>query len=686
MNAFFPRTQVFLVFLNGPLANRRHLINKPEMLIGSSPNNDIVIPDPSILPRHTVLYFDKGNFFLRNLDSQGIVEVNQHPVPIDQWVPVDYDQRISLGQLRITFYLDGSNSVPVPPTPPPDLSTGPQAAMPYTHAQFQQTGFLGVGSAQAPTETTRYLCMGARIDQSFRDYVFKHIVREKHRAVGESHGVDIPVVVKSSYTAQHQVFIRDVILCGLLVILLFQFIISPIFTFNVLHNVNSLQLIAFPLSVIGSVLQTLVSLAWTMLFVLLARNKNIPEPIRAIILLIAFLIFLLSFNFLLLILLYLAAWAVIVWHSWETYYGVETQQLAKGKFNPGNIHFPLDPQVELELRRLSDPDQNVIVYSGYSPFVGSGIDIDGWSFPIDTTKGKKKAGGTLTPEPFLVEELYECVHKAIHALDLSNLNISDKLYVNGKAISNNPNFFDNTRKRPITRLENKLVKQWTETFSEDVRYYKCFRVLSWKGELIISIYIRFMKIEKNLFVEANYVILPPLKEEFYLLDTLEPTFTLEKLWNLAKLSFFSAFPLWILSPFRVIPYLANDWSARREQEQVERLIANNPAFDYGTSTSLREVASSSNYRLHFQRLDKEMYVKTIERQLLESIINFLDSKNIDTTDLKERQETILNHGVIVSGGTIESLAFGEKAKATSNRFAEPASNAGGTRPQQTSQN
>ncbi len=84
-------------------------------------------------------------------------------------------------------------------------------------------------------------------------------------------------------------------------------------------------------------------------------------------------------------------------------------------------------------------------------------------------------------------------------------------------------------------------------------------------------------------------------------------------------------------------------------------------------------------------LDKEMYVKTIERQLLESIINFLDSKNIDTADLKKRQETILNNGVIVSGGTIESLAFGEKAKATSNRFAEPASNAGGTRPQQTSQ-
>ena len=65
-------------------------------------------------------------------------------------------------------------------------------------------------------------------------------------------------------------------------------------------------------------------------------------------------------------------------------------------------------------------------------------------------------------------------------------------------------------------------------------------------------------------------------------------------------------------------------------------------------------------------LDKEMYVKIIERQLLDSITNFLDTRNIDTTDLKSRQNAIQNSNVIVSGNTIQgsNVAFGDRAKQT----------------------
>jgi hypothetical protein len=85
---------------------------------------------------------------------------------------------------------------------------------------------------------------------------------------------------------------------------------------------------------------------------------------------------------------------------------------------------------------------------------------------------------------------------------------------------------------------------------------------------------------------------------------------------------------------------------------------------------LREVASTEEYRRYFQYLDKEMYVKIIERQFLESIVEFLDVRNIDTSDLKRRQETILNNGVIVSGGafTAGNLAVGAQAKASTSTF------------------
>lgn len=695
MNISSPQAQAFLVCRNGPLEGESFQIGESGMRIGSGPNNDIVIRDQSILLHHASLFWHQGKLALQSLNAQASVTVNESLIS-PQGVYLNFGDKIGLGQSGIVFQLITSSNISGShaATPPARSATsnydvGTATFKPVdssTSTSPKQATSPGAGPAHADTETTRYLCMAARIDQEFRDYVFSKIVREKHRAIGESHGVDIVAVVKSCNAAQQKVFIRDVILCVLLIIPLLLFI-------NTTNNAISSQLplILLPFSLILSAFGALVRLGFVALFVLLAQIKKIPTIIRVILALIAILFLLPSFSF---IFLYVAAWGVVVWNLWDMYYGAETQRLTKDKFDPRNNQSPLDSQTELQLRMLSDPEQNVIVYSGFSPFVGSGFNLDGWSFTIDARKGKQKAGETLEPGTFQVGELYDCVDKAIRDLKLGQRNSKikfdaiNKIYVNGKEISNYQELFDFNRRYPKTKVDNGVVEQWKNDFSEDVRYYKCFRVTSWQGELIVSIFVRFMLIEKNLFIEANYMILPPLREVYYLLDTLEPTFTLEKLWDLARPSFFSTFSLWFLSPLHVIAYLARDWSARREKAQTERLIASNPAFDYGASASLREIASFSNYRLYFQKLDEVMYVKIIQRQLLESIFNFLDSKNIDTTDLKARQETILNHGVIVSGGSFTGnfAIGGGQVKVTSDRSTEPARNAQGMSSQQASKN
>ena len=116
--------------------------------------------------------------------------------------------------------------------------------------------------------------MAARIDQGFRNYVFKHIVREKHRAIGESHGVDIPTVVKSCYTAQQQVFTRDVILCVLLAILLLLPIIGIILIFGTFTNGNVNPIL--PLLSVFAFIGVVMLGSVFVLFVLLAQIKKIP--------------------------------------------------------------------------------------------------------------------------------------------------------------------------------------------------------------------------------------------------------------------------------------------------------------------------------------------------------------------------------------------------------------------------
>lgn len=50
-------------------------------------------------------------------------------------------------------------------------------------------------------------------------------------------------------------------------------------------------------------------------------------------------------------------------------------------------------------------------------------------------------------------------------------------------------------------------------------------------------------------------------------------------------------------------------------------------------------------------------------------MEFLDAHHIDTSDLKERQTTLLNNGVIMSGGKINAGAFsvGKGARAMVDR-------------------
>jgi hypothetical protein len=105
------------------------------------------------------------------------------------------------------------------------------------------------------------------------------------------------------------------------------------------------------------------------------------------------------------------------------------------------------------------------------------------------------------------------------------------------------------------------------------------------------------------------------------------------------------------------------WSQRREWL---REVRDDPQFDYGAQPSLRERTSSSAFEQHFQRLDAEMFLKILERQLLDAIVDFLDAHDIDTSDLKERETAILNNGVIVTGGAVnaQSLAVGQASRAT----------------------
>jgi hypothetical protein len=364
--------------------------------------------------------------------------------------------------------------------------------------------------------------------------------------------------------------------------------------------------------------------------------------------------------------LLLLAWAVIFVESAVNRYEVLAARLLRDRFDPAAPQAPLTRRQARLLRELHENERgNVTVYSGFSPFVGCGLDQGGWSFALNAGKGRRDLHETLEPIPFEVEQLHDEVVSALRALGLRQVRIEDRLYVNGQDIRDDRRFLPDPFARPGAWADAETLDQFLHTPTQRVRHYTCIQVVDWQGELVLSIFFRCTKAGGNLFVEASYFLLPPLREEYHKIDNLRATPDLAGGAELALKAAVGTIPVLVMAPFHVLAHLTSGLTRWQERRSMRRTIRANPSFDYGATTSIRQSGMSTSYRRYFQRLDREMYVKTLEQRLLDAIIQFLDEHNVDVSDLVERQTTILNNGVMLSGGSIqaESLAVGTGARA-----------------------
>jgi hypothetical protein len=201
---------------------------------------------------------------------------------------------------------------------------------------------------------------------------------------------------------------------------------------------------------------------------------------------------------------------------------------------------------------------------------------------------------------------------------------------------------------------------------ERLRHYKVVRVNAWGGELVLSVFVRFMKVEQALFAEASYFLLPPLNDACHIADRISPT----PGWrDHAQLLFGSLLmtPLALLRAFGAVGHLF-EWRTVEKRRKEARIQAErDPSYDFGAPPSVRQSQASGSYRQYFQQLDRDMYLKVIERRLLDSLTAYLDEHDIDTADLRVQSMTVMNNGVMINGGTLqaENVAVGAKSRAQS---------------------
>ena len=311
-------------------------------------------------------------------------------------------------------------------------------------------------------------------------------------------------------------------------------------------------------------------------------------------------------------------------------------------------------------------DGNVCYYGGYSPDENLGSRLRTWSFAIDLEQKKDK---TIPITDFESTELYNAIVSKISDV-FPSIQINDKLFGPGNQIRHNSDFLPNPLSFPKSSLEDNEFSLYKNGKDKFFRYYKTFQVSSWENELTLTFLLKIKKSKKYIFVESSYLFFPPLKKKFKEIDELIFVKSVprgeSKFNSLSGEPFIKIFTNFFEILGEILFVLGEISSAFDFSftDEDEKNIKNNYNYNYGEITNLRKLISADIIENYFILSDLDEYTKIFEKRLLDVLSNFLEEKNIDVSEFKQRENNILNNGIIITGGQIQAdnLSVGKKSK------------------------
>lgn len=438
-------------------------------------------------------------------------------------------------------------------------------------------------------DITRYLCAAAEISSKFRTKVFEQIIDNTIRYIAPSYGVDVPLVARHCLRAQMRDFVVETLLSLVLLWTLFSSINSYGVVFGIIYFVPVLFTYPWFISIL---------LRWANLYIgyrIVAKDlKNIDNQ-------------------------------------------SETKSWIESKY---------ERRIQ-ELEKLQDG--NVVYYSGYNPFVGSGNQVDGWSFVCSI---EKKEGAGTDQGIVSLYTLYDHIRRNMESLVIPNLTVKDMLYVNGREIREDERFLSDPYCAPLSDVADALIDEYKEKEmqEENIRYYQTVQVVGWQGNLVFSSFFRVSRNDKHLFVEANYYALPPLKSEYYEIDKFSSSIPFGRVLRMGISSILPALFYIPLSPYRAVRSGMAFLAGWKDKKDLTKQVDDNQKFDYGAFESIREMAANEKMQNFFQKTDSDMYKKQIERCFTDSIVEYLESTGVDISEFVQRKETVINKGVMINGG------------------------------------
>lgn len=269
----------------------------------------------------------------------------------------------------------------------------------------------------------------------------------------------------------------------------------------------------------------------------------------------------------------------------------------------------------------AESNQNIVIFSSFSPFVGSGEPIpkSRWTVPIVRKTDYKfqdganaESSNSYSSSSFVeipIQDFYKSVDSEVDALELPKLEKLSQFFVDGFELDVDSKLLSSPVSRPTTLyLDNPL---WNEDQYEPgsrLRAYRVYRYIDISRDYVLSHFLRFYSSGKITFVESAAYILPGIDRQRYsLVSTLDDTHVTRIIKMifagilLSATQLYIVLAVWYLGYFtyNVISWKFNDNKQRRASELQEE-------YNYGLEQTLREYVAEplnleENRKLHPNR-------------------------------------------------------------------------------------
>jgi hypothetical protein len=460
------------------------------------------------------------------------------------------------------------------------------------------------GAAWAAPDVTRTLCAAVHVDPGLRRQTLRLLAGSRLRAVTPTPGVDLRPVLRHALAARRRDYERDLWRLFALV-----FLVIAVIGFR-------------PIGVIPQVLLVLVVLA--------------------------------------------VAFAVEYRSHWKSECTIAALHDAQNTSDTP-VPVPPAPPSEAERERLAAIDraqQGRVTVSGLAAFAGIGTEVGKWELTLALRPAETPAvlGVSLSGTPrasatFTDSELSAAIREGLAAVDaaqrrrgLAGLQVAERVFVNGASLRDHELLLPEIG-RPVRVLLPPEEFDAAEAAAPDaVRRYLVCRTTTWNGHVVTTTLLRVRSDGHFLQMECLRALETPLSSTYRALVSGGTGDRRPRTAFVLGGAAASFLPGLLLSPFLLLGRAAEALVEGNTERRETRQAYSERDFDYAGLGSVRTLGSAAHEMTYFQENDAVRYFQLTEKTILRAVMDFLEARGLDISELRNYQTMLLNQGVIQTGG------------------------------------